>query len=118
MCSREREMSDILTTMIAQGLPIVGGVTGFGIGYFLKKLLKFIILGIGLVFTLIAFLQYKKWIAVHWATAQNQTGTFLQQVLDAVNNTAQTLDHQNLNHLDVSYPLLGVTGFVPGTQNR
>jgi uncharacterized membrane protein (Fun14 family) len=111
-------MSDILTTMFPQGLPIVGGVTGFAIGYFLKKLLKFIILGIGLVFILIAFLEYKKWIAVHWATVLNQTGTFLQHstqhVLDAVNNTAQTLEHQNLNHLDVSYPLLGVTGFVPG----
>lgn len=71
-----------------------------------------------MVFALIAFLQYKKWIEVHWATVQDQTGTFLrhsiQQVLNAVNNTAQTLDHHNLNHLDVSYPLLGVAGFVPG----
>jgi hypothetical protein len=67
-----------------------------------------------LVFALIAFLQYKRWIAVDWATVQNQSSTFLQhstqQVLNAVDNAAQTLEH----HLDVSYPLLGVTGLVPG----
>jgi uncharacterized membrane protein (Fun14 family) len=46
-------MSDI-TSMIPQGIPIIdGGVTGFAMGYFLKKLLKIIILGIRLVFALI-----------------------------------------------------------------
>ena len=89
-----------------QGLPLVGdSVTGFVTGYFLKKLLKIIFLGIGLVFALVAFLQYRKWISVDWVTVQNQTGTFAQhstqQVLKAFSNTAQTLDHHNLNHLDM-----------------
>ena len=111
---------DTITSLMPHGLPLVGGgIMGFVIGYFLKKTLKIIILGIGLVFALITFLQYyKKWIAVDWATVQHQTGTFLQhstqQVLNAVNNTAQTLDHHHSDHLDVSYPLLGITGFVPG----
>jgi uncharacterized membrane protein (Fun14 family) len=116
---KNKMVVDTITSLMPHGLPLVGGgIMGFVIGYFLKKMLKIIILGIGLVFALITFLQYKKWIAVDWATVQHQTGTFLQhstqQVLNAVNNTAQTLEHQNLNHLDISYPSLGVTGFVPG----
>ena len=54
---KRAKMSDMLATIIPQGLPIVGGgVTGFAIGFFLKKLLKFIILVIGFLFALIAFL--------------------------------------------------------------
>jgi uncharacterized membrane protein (Fun14 family) len=110
---------DTITSLMPHGLPLVsGGIMGFVTGYFLKKILKIIMLGIGLVFALVTFLQYKQWIAVDWATVQHQTGTFLQhstqQVLNAVNNTAQTLEHQNLNHLDISYPLLVMTGFMPG----
>ena len=97
------------------GLPLVGG--GF-IGFLCKKLIKLAIIGLGLIFVLIAYLEYQKWIIVDWSTVQTQTSAFIQtsaqKTLDVINNTAQDLAHNNLNHIDAVYPILGVVGFVPG----
>jgi uncharacterized membrane protein (Fun14 family) len=110
---------DTLTSLIPHGLPILGGgLIGFVLGYICRKLIRIAIIGLGLIFALLAFLEYKKWIAVDWAVVQNQTSAFLerssQQMLAVVNNTTNELSKQNLNHLDVAYPILGVTGFIPG----
>jgi uncharacterized membrane protein (Fun14 family) len=112
-------MMDSLTSLIPHGLPIVGGgLIGFVLGYICRKLIKIAIIGLGLIFVLLAFLEYKKWIAVDWTVIQNQTGAFLerssQQMLAVVNNTETELSKHNLNHLDVAYPILGLTGFIPG----
>jgi uncharacterized membrane protein (Fun14 family) len=107
-----------ITALIPHGLPIVGGgLTGFTLGYVCRKSVKLAIIGLGLIFALIAFLAYQKWIKVDWVTLQSQTSSFIQsstqKMLDIVNNTAQDLNHHNLNHIDIAYPLLGVTGFIP-----
>ena len=86
-------MMDTLTSLIPHGLPIVGGgLIGFVLGYICRKLIKITIVGLGLIFALLAFLEYKKWIAVDWAVIQNQTSVFLerssQQMLSVVNSTA------------------------------
>jgi uncharacterized membrane protein (Fun14 family) len=112
-------MMETLTSLIPHGLPIVGGgFMGFVLGYISRKLIKIAIVGLGLIFGLLAFLEYKKWIAVDWAVVQNQTNHFFQrssqQMIAVVNNTATELSKHNLNHLDVEYPFLGVAGFIPG----
>lgn len=113
-------MMDTLASLIPHGLPVCigGGFIGFVIGYICRKLMKIAIVGLGLIFALLAFLEYKKWIAVDWHVIQDQTRGFLehssQQMLEVVNNTATELSKHNLNRLDVAYPVLGVTGFIPG----
>jgi uncharacterized membrane protein (Fun14 family) len=112
-------MMDTLTSLIPHGLPIVGGgLIGFILGYICRKLIKIVIIGLGLIFALLAFLDYKKWIAVDWYVIQNQTSAFLarssQQMLSVLNSTATELSKHNLNHLGVAYPILGLTGFIPG----
>jgi uncharacterized membrane protein (Fun14 family) len=113
----------IESTVINAGVPLVGGgVTGFAIGYALKKLIKIAIIGLGLILALIAYLEYRRWISANWDVVQNQTGAFIehsmQQVMDTVNNTARELEHNNLDHIhshiDPAFPVLGITGFVPG----
>jgi uncharacterized membrane protein (Fun14 family) len=112
-------MMDTLTSLIPHGLSIVGGgLIRFILGYICRKLVRIAIVGLGLILALLAFLEYKKWIAVDWAVVQNQTSVFLerssQQMLAVVNNTATELSNHNLNHLDAAAPILGVTGFIPG----
>lgn len=112
-------MMDTLASLIPHGLPVVGGgFIGFTLGYICGKLIRIAIIGLGLIFALLAFLEYKKWIAVDWYVIQNQTDAFLerssQQMLTIVNNTATGLSRHNLNHVDVAYPILGITGFIPG----
>ena len=112
-------MMDTLASLIPHGLPILGGgFIGFVLGYICRKLIKIAIIGLGLIFALLAFLEYKRWIAADWGVIQNQTSTFLErsskQILSVVNNTATGLSRHNLNHVDVAYPILGVTGFIPG----
>jgi uncharacterized membrane protein (Fun14 family) len=103
---------ETLTSLIPHGLPIVGGgFMSFVLGYISRKLIKIAIVGLGLIFGLLAFLEYKKWITVDWAVVQNQTSGFLeqssQQILLVINNTAAELSRHNLNHLDMAYPILG-----------
>ena len=88
---------DTLTSLIPHGLPVVGGgLIGFVLGYICRKLIKIAMIGLGLIFALLVFLEYKKWIAVDWAVIQNQTSAFLerssQQMLAVVNNTATELN--------------------------
>ena len=102
-----------------QGLPLVGGgIIGFTFGYVCRKLIKFTIIGLGLIFALLAFLAYQKWVKVDWTIVQSQTSSFIQtttqKMLNIVNSIAQDLGHYNLNHIDIAYALLGVTGFIPG----
>ena len=73
-----------------------GGLIGFTFGYVCRKLIKLAIIGLGLIFALLAFLAYQKWVKVDWAIVQSQTSSFIQtsmqKMLDIVNSTAQDLD--------------------------
>ena len=112
----------IESTAINAGVPLVGGgVTGFAIGYALKKLIKIAIIGLSLILAFIAYLEYRRWISVNWGVVQNQIGTFIQhsmqRVTNTVNNTARELPHNNSDHIhniDAAFPVLGITGFIPG----
>jgi uncharacterized membrane protein (Fun14 family) len=116
-------VADTLTNLIPHGgLPysiIGGGLVGFVLGWFAKKLVKVLIIGIGLVCALLAYLEYQKMIRVDWNVVKNQTSTFLehssQKIMTVVNQTSTDLSQHNLNHgLDVAFPIFGSIGFVPG----
>jgi uncharacterized membrane protein (Fun14 family) len=105
--------------LVNSGMPLIaGGVFGFLICIAIKKILKIAAFVLGLILALIMFLEYKHWISVNWSTIQSQTSEMVQrsaqQMLNAVNNTAGEMSHHSLNHMDVGFPLLGITGFVPG----
>jgi uncharacterized membrane protein (Fun14 family) len=96
-------------------LDVGGGFIGFVLGYICRKLIRIAIIGLGLIFALLAFLEYKKWIAVDWAVIQNQASVFLERSSQRMLAVVTTeLSKHDLNHLDVAYPILGVTGFIPG----
>jgi uncharacterized membrane protein (Fun14 family) len=117
---RQLTVTDIITSATSSGaMPVAGGgILGFAMGYFCKKLVKFIILGIGLVLALLAYLDYQKLIRVDWVAVQNQTNNFLhtnsQKFMDVVNNIAHEINRHNIYHIDTAYPMLGVAGFLPG----
>jgi len=66
-------VADILTSSItSSGVPLVGGgLIGFAVGYALKKIAKFVVIGIGLIALLIAYLEYQKWISANWAVIES-----------------------------------------------
>jgi uncharacterized membrane protein (Fun14 family) len=113
-------MVDTVTNLIPYGgLPLLGGgLVGFVLGWLCRKLLKLAIIGLGLIFALLAYLQYQKWIKVDWTVAQNETSRFLehssQKLMSVVNETSMELSKHNYNHLDIAYPVFGVIGFAPG----
>ena len=50
-----------------------GGITGFLIGYAIKKVVKVILVIVGLVFVAFVFLEYQKLITVNWNKIQAST---------------------------------------------
>lgn len=95
-----------------------GGALGFVIGYAMKKVLKFVLVGLGLIFALLMYLNYKGYINVNWSKVSNDVSNSSQQIANqtllAVNSTAHQIAHSNLNNTDILYPVLGTVGFIPG----
>lgn len=61
-----------ITSLMQQGLPLVGGgLIGFTFGYVCRKLIKLAIIGLGLIFALLALLAYQKWVKVDWAIVES-----------------------------------------------
>jgi uncharacterized membrane protein (Fun14 family) len=56
------------------------GLFGFAAGYALKKVLKFVIIGIGLLSLVIAYLEMQKWINVNWPIVENQTTAIAEHI--------------------------------------
>jgi len=62
----------LTSSIISGGVPLVGGgLIGFAVGYALKKIAKFVVIGIGLIALLIAYLEYQKWISANWADRES-----------------------------------------------
>jgi uncharacterized membrane protein (Fun14 family) len=99
---------DLTTLPTAAGFPLMGGgLLGFATGYFLKKILKFIIIGIGAVVFLLGYLEYQRWVTENWLIIQNQTSTFMTQAAHKA--------YVVTSHLGHSIPIgVGLMGFVPG----
>jgi len=70
----------LTSSIISGGVPLAdGGLIGFAVGYALEKIAKFVVIGIGLIALLIAYLEYQKWISANWAVIENQTSTMMTQ---------------------------------------
>ena len=68
-----------------------GGIGGFLMGYFVKKMIKVVIFIAGAFVALLAFLQYRGIIEVNWDMLENQAETAMASLpnsTSAVNGTA------------------------------
>ena len=88
------------------------GIIGFAIGYFLKKLAKFIIIGAGAIFALFAFAQSQNFIQVDW----NRVSATTEQVAySAVNQSAKVLEQVNAQLNTVDPAMMGMPAmFIVG----
>jgi len=80
---------------------------GFGVGYVIKKLMKLVFIGLGLVMLVLGFLEYKHWISVNWNVTENQSSAILTHLANKMATVTQHMNHE--------IPIgVGVLGFMPG----
>ena len=65
---------------------IVGGLTGFMIGYFIRKIIKVILFALGAVLSLIMYLQYQGLISVNVDKVQHFTYTLTNPIANSTTN--------------------------------
>jgi len=94
--------------LISTGAPLVGGgLLGFCIGWAIKKIMKLVFIGLGLLMLVLGFLQYKHWILVNWTVAENQSSAIMTHVANKITTVTQHMNHE--------IPIgVGVLGFMPG----
>lgn len=99
---------DTITTLIQSGVPLLGGILfGIAAGYALKKIAKFVMLGLGILILILGYLGYQKWISVNWLIIENQTSTLMTHAAHKAYVVTQQMGHQ--------IPIgLGLIGFLPG----
>ena len=84
------EMEDMIIQQGSQLLLTLGGsgVAGFVMGYAIKKVLKIMAFVAGGIIALLAFLEFKQVISVHWATVANESYNLANTSLHTVGNMA------------------------------
>jgi len=94
--------------LISAGAPLVsGGLIGFCIGWAIKKIMKLVFIGLGLLMLVLGFLEYKHWISVNWTVAENQSNVIVTYVANRIAAVTQHMNHE--------VPIgVGVLGFMPG----
>jgi uncharacterized membrane protein (Fun14 family) len=68
--SNDMTMENIESIATSVGL---GGITGFLVGYFLRKIIKIILFAVGGILALLMYLQYQGLITVNMAKIQSYT---------------------------------------------
>jgi len=83
-------MEDLIVQQGSQLLLTLGGsgVAGFLMGYAVKKVLKIAAFVAGGIIALLAFLEYKQIISVHWATVANESYNLANTTLHTVGGMA------------------------------
>lgn len=102
-------VADTITTLMQSGgMPLLGGgLFGIAAGYALKKIAKFVMLGLGILALILGYLEYQKWISVNWHIVENQTSTLMSHAAHKAYVVTQQLGHE--------IPIgLGLIGFLPG----
>jgi uncharacterized membrane protein (Fun14 family) len=94
--------------LISAGAPLAGGgLLGLAAGYALKKVMKFALIGFGLLILVIGYLEYKHWISVNWVIIENQTSVIMSHIAHKAYVVTRQMGHEA--------PIgLGVVGFMPG----
>ena len=94
--------------LISTGAPLVGGgLVGFCIGWAIKKIMKLVFIGLGLLMLVVAFLEYKHWISVNWTVTENQSSAIMTHLANKIAIVTQHMNHE--------IPIgVGVLGFMPG----
>ena len=92
----------------------VGGITGFLLGYFMRKIIKMIMFAIGGILALLMYLQYQGLIIVYMPKIQSYT--------DGIVNTLLSNSGEAWNHIlpsgapNIGFPLTSsmAVGFTVG----
>jgi uncharacterized membrane protein (Fun14 family) len=97
-----------LIDLISAGAPLVGGgLLGFCIGWAIKKIMKLVFIGLGLIMLVLGFLEYKHWISVNWTVTENQSSAIMTHVANKIATVMQHMNHEILIGM-------GLLGFAPG----
>jgi uncharacterized membrane protein (Fun14 family) len=104
----QHRLIDNTQNLISAGAPLVGGgLLGFATGFAIKKIMKFVFIGLGLLMLVLGFLEYKHWILVNWTVAENQSNVIMTHVANRIAAVTQHVDHE--------IPIgMGLLGFAPG----
>jgi uncharacterized membrane protein (Fun14 family) len=99
---------DQTQNLISAGTPLVGGgLLGFAMGFAIKKIMKLVFIGLGLLMLILGFLEYKHWISVNWTVTENQSSTILTHLATKIATVTQHMNHE--------IPIgIGLLGFAPG----
>ena len=94
--------------LISSAFPLVGGsAIGFATGFAIKKIMKLVFVGLGLLALVLGFLEYKHWISVNWTVAENQSNVIMTHVANRIAAVTQHMNHE--------IPIgIGLLGFAPG----
>jgi len=92
----------------------LGGITGFLVGYFLRKIIKIILFAVGGILALLMYLQYQGLITVNMAKIESYT--------DGIVNTLLSNSGEAWNHIlpsgtpNIGFPLTSsmAVGFTVG----
>jgi uncharacterized membrane protein (Fun14 family) len=92
----------------------VGGITGFLLGYFMRKIIKIILFAVGGILALLMYLQYQGLITVNMAKIQSYTDALVNTLLS---NSGEAWNHIiSLGAANLGFPLTSsmAIGFTAG----
>ena len=93
----------------------LGGITGFLLGYFIRKIIKIILFAVGGILALLMYLQYQGLITVNMAKIESYTDGIVNTLL--LSNSTETWNHiLSLGAADLGVPLTSsmAAGFTAG----
>jgi uncharacterized membrane protein (Fun14 family) len=91
----------------------LGGITGFLLGYFLRKIIKIILFAVGGLLALLMYLQYQGLITINMARAES----YFVEIINTLSNSGETWNHIiPLGAADLGIPLTSsmAVGFTAG----
>ena len=91
----QHRLIDNTQNLISAGAPLVGGgLLGFATGFAIKKIMKLVFIGLGLLMLVLEFLEYKHWISVNWTVAENQSNVIMTHVANRIAAVTQHMNHE------------------------
>jgi uncharacterized membrane protein (Fun14 family) len=67
----------------------VGGITGFLLGYFMRKIIKIILFAVGGILALLMYLQYQELITINMAKVQG----YVVGIVNTLSNSGEAWNH-------------------------